>query len=214
MLFDYTVSLPYGNLRSCLIFMACFLIIVLLFVLSCISLFNSLYSLSLVFVLLFELFFAFLVVFVWSPWLCLSSLYHCSNCLVCLFRFWYNLFWFLCDLHGLVCSVYLFWFLCDIHDKIEFTRCVFSTYTLHSTSNTIVSFSLQSTICINYFKPTLLLRKHQTVSLLFSFSSKTKSLSLLGRMISSGFMFVNSVLHSGRTKSSSLIMYCKKAGDK
>lgn len=132
---------------------------------------------------------------------------HGSACLVHLFQFLY-------DLYGLVCPVYLLWFLCDIYDRTEFTGYVFSTYTSYSASNIIVSFFLQSTICVNYFKPTLLSRKHQTASLLFSFSSKTKSLSPLGHMISSGFMSVNSVLCSCRTKSSSLIMCHKKAGDK
>lgn len=142
---------------------------------------------------------------------------------MCLLWFLYNfhgsacfirLFWFLCNLYKSVLLMCLLWFLYDIHDGTEFTRYAFSIYTSYSASNTIVSFPLQSTICVNYCRPTPLLIKRWIASLLFSSSSGTESSCLTRQTTSSGFTPINSVLRLFGTESPSLFVRHKKIGNK
>lgn len=74
---------------------------------------------------------------------------------------------------------------------------------MHSASNTIVSLSLQSTICVNYSRITSKSRKCWVTSLLYFFSPRIESPSSFGRTTSTGFMLMKNP-----------ILCCKKAGNK
>ncbi len=104
--------------------------------------------------------------------------------------------------------------LCDLHDGSEFTGRVFPTYTLHTVLDTIISLSLQSTICVNCSRPTPLSRKRRAASLLSSSSFGTESPCPTGQTTSSGFTPINFVLRPSRTVSPSPFMRRKKAGNK
>lgn len=127
--------------------------------------------------------------------------------LVHLFRFLYNLY-------DLICLVHLFYFLYNLYNGTEFIQCVFSTYIRYSASNTIVSFPLQSIICVYYSRRTPNSKKPQTAFLLSSYSPGIKSFSFLGYMTSICFSPVNSVLCLSKTESLSFFVYCKKTGNK
>lgn len=150
-------------------------------------------------------------------------LYCCLYCLICLLRFscdlhgfayLVRLFRFLYNLYGIIPLMCHLWFLCDIYDETEFIRCALSLYILHSAFNTIVSFLLQSTICVNCSWLTPLLKKRRTEFLLSSSSLRIESFSFSGHMTSSSFMLINSMLDFFKTESSSFFGRCKKAGNK
>ncbi len=104
--------------------------------------------------------------------------------------------------------------LCDLYNGTEFIRYVFPTYTSHLTFDRIVSLSLQSTICVNCFRPTPLSRKRWAASLLSSSSSGTESLYHTCQITSSDFIPFNSVSRFSGTESSSPFVYCNKACNK
>lgn len=138
------------------------------YLLACVSLLNLSCSIFcsclifkaslLIFLLLLSLFFAFFLV---------SSLYitsqfiflHFCFCLIFLAVFLVYMLFFGLFLH-------LFRLLCDFYNGIEsnkyteYNRCVFYTYPLHSTSSTIINLKLLIIIYVNYFKPTLMMRKY------------------------------------------------------
>lgn len=107
-----------------------------------------------------------------------------------------------------------FYVLCDLYNGTEFTGCVFPIYTLHPAFDTIVSLPLQSTIFVNYFRPTSLSKKRWAAFLLSFSSSGTESLYLAWQTTSSGFMPVNSMLRVSGTESLSFFVYCRKACNK
>lgn len=125
---------------------------------------------------------------------CLWSQYCCSVCLPHLYT--------------------SFYILSDHSNGIEFFGCVFPTYTSHQIFNSIVSLLLQSIICVNCFSSTLLSRKCREASLLSSSPSEIEYSYPAGRITSSGFIPVNSMLRSFGTESLCPIVCRKMAGDK
>lgn len=116
-----------------------------------------------------------------------------------------------------VCLAYLCassYVLCNLLNELKFTRYFFLTYTSYTAFDTIISFSLQSTIYVNYSRPTPLSTKYWASSLLCSFSFGTESSCPIGRTTSSSFTLVNSVLRLFGIKSSSSFIRRKKTGNK
>ena len=94
-----------------------------------------------------------------------------------------------------------FCILYNFYDRIEFIAWVFPIYTSHAGFETIVHLLLQSIICVNCCRPTLLLRKCWAPSLLSSSSSRTESPYFAGQTYSSGFISVNFKSRLSGTKS-------------
>lgn len=116
---------------------------------------------------------------------------------------------------SLTCLCISSYVLSDLHNGTELTGCVFLIYTLYPAFNSTVNPLLQSSICVNCYSPTPLLKKHQAGFLLsFSFSGTESLYPARWQTTYSGFTPINSVLHSSRIESPSSIVCHKKAGNK